>query len=75
MYDATVHLLPMHCQENKTVLPPHLPVPQDLYDAIARGEYPEWRLFIQTMDPAVGAGVACVLSWRCWGGGLLSWQC
>jgi hypothetical protein len=28
-------------------------VPQDLYDAIARGEYPEWRLFIQTMDPAV----------------------
>lgn len=25
---------------------------QDLYEAIAAGDYPEWRLFIQTMDPA-----------------------
>lgn len=30
---------------------------QDLYDAIARGEYPEWKLFIQTMEPSV--------SWSC----------
>lgn len=25
---------------------------QDLYEAIAAGDYPEWGLFIQTMDPA-----------------------
>jgi catalase len=30
----------------------HSHATQDLYDAIARGEYPEWRLFVQTMDPA-----------------------
>lgn len=30
----------------------HSHATQDLYDAIARGEYPEWTLFIQTMDPA-----------------------
>ena len=33
------------------------PVPQDLYDTIASGDYPEWKLFIQTMDPAVRARV------------------
>lgn len=36
-------------------------VPQDLFDAIARGEYPEWALYIQTMDPAVRAG-----AWLAW---------
>ena len=30
--------------------PPSTPT-QDLYDAIARGEYPEWHLFVQTMRP------------------------
>jgi catalase len=30
----------------------HSHATQDLYDAIAAGDYPEWRLFIQTMDPA-----------------------
>ncbi|KAL4858318.1 Catalase isozyme 2 [Chlorella vulgaris] len=29
----------------------HSHATQDLYDSIASGEYPEWRLFIQTMDP------------------------
>ena len=36
--------------------PPRLSLrwhPQDLYDSIAQGEYPEWRLMIQTMDPDV----------------------
>nr|AAC19398.1 root catalase [Mesembryanthemum crystallinum] len=30
----------------------HSHATQDLYDSIAAGNYPEWRLFIQTMDPA-----------------------
>ena len=30
----------------------HSHATQDLYDAIARGEFPEWRLCVQTMDPA-----------------------
>jgi len=30
----------------------HSHATQDLYDAIARGEYPEWQLFLQTMSPA-----------------------
>jgi len=30
----------------------HSHATQDLYEAIAAGDYPEWRLFIQTMDPA-----------------------
>jgi hypothetical protein len=29
-----------------------LDVMQDLYDAISAGDYPEWTLCIQTMDPA-----------------------
>jgi catalase len=29
----------------------HSHATQDLYDAIGSGEYPEWKLFIQTMDP------------------------
>eukprot|EP00887_Chlorella_sp_A99_P007959 scaffold12.g7959.t1 len=34
----------------------HSHATQDLYDSIARGEYPEWRLFIQTMRPEARAG-------------------
>jgi catalase len=30
----------------------HSHATQDLYEAIAAGDYPEWKLFIQTMDPA-----------------------
>jgi catalase len=30
----------------------HSHASQDLYDNIAAGNYPEWKLFIQTMDPA-----------------------
>ncbi|KAL4522703.1 hypothetical protein Ndes2526A_g00942 [Nannochloris sp. 'desiccata'] len=30
----------------------HSHATQDLYDSIARGEYPEWGLFIQVMDPS-----------------------
>ncbi|KAL8491497.1 hypothetical protein ACS0TY_023203 [Phlomoides rotata] len=30
----------------------HSHATQDLYDSIAAGNYPEWKLFIQTMDPA-----------------------
>lgn len=30
----------------------HSHATQDLYDAIAAGDYPEWKLFIQTMEPA-----------------------
>ncbi|KIY96954.1 catalase [Monoraphidium neglectum] len=30
----------------------HSHATQDLYDAIAAGDYPEWALMIQTMDPA-----------------------
>lgn len=30
----------------------HSHATKDLYDAIAAGNYPEWTLFIQTMDPA-----------------------
>jgi hypothetical protein len=30
----------------------HSHATQDLYDAIAAGDYPEWTLAIQTMDPA-----------------------
>lgn len=41
------------CISNHDSPPPRLPPKQDLYDSIARGEYPEWKLFIQTMDPAV----------------------
>ncbi len=33
----------------------HSHATQDLFDAIARGDYPEWALYIQTMDPAVRA--------------------
>lgn len=33
---------------------------QDLYEAIQRGEYPEWQLLIQTMDPAVSAACCCL---------------
>lgn len=29
----------------------HSHATQDLYDSIASGNYPEWKLFIQTMDP------------------------
>lgn len=29
----------------------HSHATQDLYDSIAAGSYPEWKLFIQTMDP------------------------
>ena len=29
----------------------HSHATQDLYDSIAAGNYPEWKLFIQTMDP------------------------
>ncbi|RWV79358.1 hypothetical protein GW17_00059518, partial [Ensete ventricosum] len=29
----------------------HSHATQDLYDSIAAGTYPEWKLFIQTMDP------------------------
>jgi hypothetical protein len=43
----------------------HSHATQDLYDSIARGEYPEWQLLIQTMDPAVscgwrGMGMVCI---------------
>ena len=34
----------------------HSHATQDLYDSIARGDYPEWQLLIQTMDPAVSCG-------------------
>lgn len=34
----------------------HSHATQDLYDTIASGEYPEWQLLVQTMDPAVRAG-------------------
>ena len=34
----------------------HSHATQDLYDTIASGEYPEWQLLVQTMDPAVSAG-------------------
>lgn len=30
----------------------HSHATQDLYDHIAAGDYPEWQLLIQTMDPA-----------------------
>lgn len=30
----------------------HSHATKDLFDAIAAGDYPEWTLFIQTMDPA-----------------------
>ncbi|KAJ9146875.1 hypothetical protein P3X46_029091 [Hevea brasiliensis] len=30
----------------------HSHATQDLYDSIAAGNYPEWKLFIQTIDPA-----------------------
>lgn len=30
----------------------HSHATQDLYDAIARGDYPEWTLCLQVMDPA-----------------------
>lgn len=30
----------------------HSHATQDLYDNIAAGNYPEWKLFIQTMNPA-----------------------
>lgn len=30
----------------------HSHATQDLYDHIATGDYPEWTLFIQTMNPA-----------------------
>lgn len=30
----------------------HSHASKDLYEAIAAGDYPEWRLFIQTMNPA-----------------------
>lgn len=30
----------------------HSHATQDLYDNIADGNYPEWTLYIQTMDPA-----------------------
>lgn len=30
----------------------HSHATQDLYEAIARGDYPEWQLCIQTMRPA-----------------------
>jgi catalase len=30
----------------------HSHATKDLYDAIAAGDYPEWTLYIQTMDPA-----------------------
>ena len=30
----------------------HSHATQDLYDSIAKGEYPEWTLYIQTLDPA-----------------------
>ena len=30
----------------------HSHATQDLFDAVASGDYPEWQLFIQTMDPA-----------------------
>ena len=30
----------------------HSHATQDLYDNIAQGNYPEWTLYIQTMDPA-----------------------
>ena len=29
----------------------HSHATQDLYDSIAAGNYPEWKLFIQTIDP------------------------
>jgi len=38
---------------------------QDLYDSIARGEYPEWKLFIQTMDLAVSAAPKMLLRFVC----------
>ena len=30
----------------------HSHATQDLYDAIAAGDHPEWTLFVQNMDPA-----------------------
>ncbi|XP_074263843.1 catalase isozyme 1-like [Silene latifolia] len=36
----------------KVVAENHSHATKDLYDAIASGNYPEWKLFIQTMDPA-----------------------
>lgn len=30
----------------------HSHATQDLYDSIAAGNYPEWKLLIQTLDPA-----------------------
>jgi len=30
----------------------HSHATQDLYDNISAGQYPEWTLYIQTMDPA-----------------------
>ncbi|KAG9443102.1 hypothetical protein H6P81_018956 [Aristolochia fimbriata] len=30
----------------------HSHATKDLYDSIAQGNYPEWKLYIQTMDPA-----------------------
>ncbi|GAB4823505.1 hypothetical protein N2152v2_010551 [Parachlorella kessleri] len=36
----------------------HSHATQDLFDAIARGEYPEWQLFIQTMAIEASHGMA-----------------
>ena len=30
----------------------HSHATKDLYDAIGAGDYPEWTLMVQTMDPA-----------------------
>ena len=30
----------------------HSHATKDLFDAIAAGDYPEWQLLMQTMDPA-----------------------
>ena len=30
----------------------HSHATKDLYESIAAGDYPEWGLFIQTLDPA-----------------------
>ena len=55
------HVMPACCAGVKNLLEEeairvgganHSHATQDLYDSIAKGDYPEWTLYIQTLDPA-----------------------
>ena len=60
MYPSPPSPLPMPSRPPPDPPHPHPHPLQDLYDTIARGEYPEWKLCIQTMRPEVRVGgVVC----------------